>query len=75
MASLIENLISVLEQESVEYETLLGLSMKKTPIIVKGDLRFLLPSINTNSKVFAPRTVTSYNISCVSSGTKMFSSG
>lgn len=38
MASLIENLISVLEQESVEYETLLGLSMQKTPIIVAGDL-------------------------------------
>lgn len=41
MASLIENLISVLEQESVEYEALLGLSMKKTPIIVKGDLQAL----------------------------------
>ncbi len=38
MASLVENLISVLEQESVEYEALLGLSMKKTPIIVAGDL-------------------------------------
>ncbi len=41
MASLIENLINILEQESVEYETLLGLSMKKTPIIVSGDLQAL----------------------------------
>lgn len=41
MASLIENLISILEQESVEYETLLGLSMKKTPVIVSGDLQAL----------------------------------
>ncbi len=41
MASLIENLISVLEQESSEYEELLGLSMKKTPVIVAGDLQAL----------------------------------
>ena len=41
MASIIENLINVLEQESVEYETLLGLSMKKTPVIVSGDLQAL----------------------------------
>lgn len=38
MASLIENLISVLEQEGAHYEALLGLSMQKTPIIVAGDL-------------------------------------
>lgn len=38
MASLIENLISVLEQEGAEYEALLGLSMQKTPIIIMGDL-------------------------------------
>ncbi|MCH5275110.1 MAG: flagellar protein FlgN [Lachnospiraceae bacterium] len=36
-----ENLISILEQESVEYETLLGLSQKKTPVIVAGDLQQL----------------------------------
>lgn len=41
MASLIENLISVLEQECTEYEELLGLSMKKTPVIVAGDLQAL----------------------------------
>jgi len=38
VASLIENLITILEQESSEYEKLLGLSMKKTPVIVAGDL-------------------------------------
>lgn len=41
MASLIENLIEVLDKESSEYEVLLGLSMKKTPIIIKGDLEEL----------------------------------
>ena len=38
MASLIENLISVLEAENSEYEQLLGLSVEKTDIIVKGDV-------------------------------------
>lgn len=41
MASLIENLISILEQESAEYEQLLGLSMKKTQVIISGDLEAL----------------------------------
>ncbi len=41
MASLMENLIEVLELESKEYEELLQLSQKKTPIIVKGDLASL----------------------------------
>lgn len=38
MASLMENLIAVLDQEGAEYEGLLTLSQKKTPIIVSGDL-------------------------------------
>ncbi len=38
MASLVENLISVLEQENTEYEALLELSRKKTPVIVQGDI-------------------------------------
>ena len=38
MASLIDNLISVLEQENAEYEILLELSRKKTPVIVQGDI-------------------------------------
>lgn len=38
MASLMENLIDVLNQESEEYEGLLSLSRKKTHIIVSADL-------------------------------------
>ncbi len=38
MASLMENLITVLEAEASEYEILVGLSTKKTPVIIKGDL-------------------------------------
>lgn len=41
MASLMENLIDVLEKESSEYEVLLALSQKKTPIIVSGNLENL----------------------------------
>ena len=41
MASLTENLIEVLDKESREYESLLGLSMKKTPVIVSGNLEEL----------------------------------
>lgn len=41
MASLMENLIDVLEKESGEYRNLLGLSMKKTPVIVAGNLEEL----------------------------------
>ncbi len=41
MASLMENLIDVLYKEASEYETLLGLSMKKTPIIVSNDVEAL----------------------------------
>lgn len=41
MASLMENLIAILEEETSEYEILVGLSTKKTPIIIKGDLTAL----------------------------------
>ena len=41
MASLMENLIDVLDKESSEYEGLLALSQKKTPIIVSGNLENL----------------------------------
>ena len=41
MASLMENLIDVLEKQSSEYEVLLGLSQQQTPIIVSGDLAHL----------------------------------
>ncbi len=41
MASLMENIIEVLEQENAEYRTLIRLSEEKTPIIIKGDLENL----------------------------------
>lgn len=41
MASLMEDLIAVLNQESEAYEKLLGLSSKKTPVIAAGDLKEL----------------------------------
>lgn len=41
MASLMENLITILEEEGNAYEELLELSTKKTPVIVQGDLEGL----------------------------------
>ena len=41
MASLMENLVNVLDQECASYEKLLGLSSRKTSIIVGGDLAAL----------------------------------
>lgn len=41
MASLMENLIEVLDLESQEYENLLGLSMRKTPVVIAGELEEL----------------------------------
>ncbi|MCM1541746.1 MAG: flagellar protein FlgN [Blautia sp.] len=41
MASLMENLIDVLNRECTEYEGLLALSQKKTPIIASGSLEEL----------------------------------
>lgn len=41
MASLIEELITVLEEEDNEYKKLIVLSQEKTPVIVKGDLEKL----------------------------------
>ena len=38
MASLMEDLLETLEKENAEYEKLLTLSMKKTPVIVSADL-------------------------------------
>ena len=38
MASLVDNLITVLMEECEEYETVLGLARSKTPVIVAGDL-------------------------------------
>ena len=41
MASLMENLVDILDKEGTLYEKLLGLSSRKTPVIVKGDLEAL----------------------------------
>ena len=41
MASLMENLIDILDRESTEYEGLLEISQRKTPIIVSGNLEEL----------------------------------
>ena len=41
MASLMENIIEVLEKENAEYRTLIQLSEEKTPIIIKGNLENL----------------------------------
>ncbi len=38
MASLMENIIRILNEENDEYTTLAALSTEKTPIIIKGDL-------------------------------------
>ena len=41
MASLMEDLLDTLEKENAEYEKLLALSLKKTPVIVSADLEQL----------------------------------
>ncbi len=41
MASLMEELLDTLEKEHAEYEALLELSKRKTPIIIKGDIAAL----------------------------------
>ncbi len=38
MASLLENLVDVLEKENAEYENLVDLAERKTPAVVQGDL-------------------------------------
>ena len=41
MASLMENLMTILENETSEYENLVVLSTQKTPVIIQGDLNAL----------------------------------
>ncbi len=41
MASLLENLIDVLDKENAEYEKLVVLAEEKTPTIIKGDVEGL----------------------------------
>ena len=53
MASLMENLISVLQSEGNAYEELLELSMKKTTVIVSGDLEGLQKITDEEQNVVA----------------------
>lgn len=53
MASLMENLISVLQDEAEAYGELLELSMKKTPVIVSGDLEGLQKITDEEQEVVA----------------------
>ena len=46
MASLMEELIITLENEAGEYQRLLDLSLRKTPVIVSGDLEALASITN-----------------------------
>lgn len=54
MASLMENLISILEEECAAYQELLELSIQKTPTIVQGDLEGL-QRITDEEQVFVGR--------------------
>lgn len=54
MASLMENLISVLEEECTEYTSLRELSLKKTPVIVAGDLQ-ALQSVTDEEQIVVDR--------------------
>lgn len=53
MASLMENLISILQMEGSAYDELLELSKKKTPIIVSGDLEGLQKITDEEQNVVA----------------------
>ena len=53
MASLMENLISILQSEGEAYEELLELSTKKTSIIVSGDLKGLQKITDEEQNVVA----------------------
>ena len=41
MASLLENLVEILDKENTEYEGLVALANEKTPIIIQGDIKNL----------------------------------
>lgn len=49
-----ENLIAILEDENSEYEILLELSKKKTPVIIKGELE-LLQKITDEEQIVVSR--------------------
>ena len=60
MASLIENLITILEQESELYERLIKESMDKTPVIVSNDLQRLSEANDREQRVVDEITSTSH---------------
>lgn len=60
MASLIENLITVLEEESNLYETLTEVSMAKTPVIVANDLTRLSDANAKEQKIVDDITAVSH---------------
>ena len=51
MASLLENLIDVLDKENAEYEKLIVLAEDKTPTIIKGDVESLSKRIKVLADV------------------------
>ena len=53
MASLMENLIMILQEEGTAYRELLELSMKKTPIIIEGNLEGLQKITDEEQNVVA----------------------
>ena len=60
MASLIENLITVLEEESSLYEILTKESMAKTPVIVANDLKRLADANAREQKIVDDITAVSH---------------
>ncbi len=60
MASLIENLISVLEEESNLYELLTEESLNKTPVIVANDLKRLAEANAREQKIVDDITAVSH---------------
>ena len=54
MASLMENLMLILENEVSEYENLVVLSTQKTPVIIQGDLN-ALQKITDEEQIVASR--------------------
>lgn len=53
MASLMENLVAILNKEEEEYQKLIKLSTEKTPIIIKGDLNALSEVTEKEQQVVA----------------------
>lgn len=57
MASLIEELIDVLQKENEEYQKLLAISMEKTPVIVEGNITKLQEIVAREQEVVDRKSV------------------